>query len=422
MEAKGTAMDAKSAPNASTTPQPQGVPLLDLARQHGPMTADVLAAMGKIWQSGRFVLGPDVEQLEASLAQYCQSKHAIGCASGSDALLLALMALEIGPGDEVILPSFTFFATASAVTRLGATPVFADIEPGTFNIDPKQVARLLTPATKAILPVHLFGQCAEMGELGEIARSANVALVEDAAQAIGAEWDGHRACSMGQIGCLSFYPTKNLGGAGDGGMLTSNDDQLADRLQLLRGHGMRPRYYHKLIGINSRLDSFQAAVLNLKLPHLDTWTKLRQENAQRYHELFAAAGLDRVLGLPVCAPRRRHVWNQYVIRVPEGRRDALRQFLGETKIGAEIYYPLGLHQQECFQYLGYRPGDLPETDRAAEEVLALPIFPELTAAEQEVVVARIAAFFPKPSGAHPLAGPKFLTHPAARRKSASQQR
>ena len=419
MEAKGMPMDAKSAPTTRPTPQSQGVPLLDLARQHGPMTADVLAAMSKIWQSGRFVLGPDVEQLEASLAQYCQTKHAIGCASGSDALLLALMALEIGPGDEVILPSFTFFATASAVTRLGATPRFADIEPGTFNIDPQQVERLLTPATKAILPVHLFGQCAEMGVLGQLARQAGVALIEDAAQAIGAEWDGHRAGSLGQIGCLSFYPTKNLGGAGDGGMLTANDDALADRLQLLRGHGMRPRYYHKLIGINSRLDSFQAAVLNLKLPHLDSWTRLRQEHAERYEQLFRAAGLDRVVGLPVCAARRRHVWNQYVIRVPQGQRDALRQFLAEAKIGSEIYYPLGLHQQECFQYLGYRSGDLPETDRAAVEVLALPIFPELTAAEQEVVVARIAAFFPKPSAGHPLAAPKYLSHPAARRKTAN---
>jgi dTDP-4-amino-4,6-dideoxygalactose transaminase len=417
MEAKNKQIDATSTQHNGQKPQPQGVPLLDLGRQQAPLKQEVMAALEKLWQNGRFVLGPDVEQLEADIAKYCQTKHAIGCASGSDALLLALMALEIGPGDEVILPSFTFFATASAVTRLGAKPVFADIDPVTFNINPDHVQRLLTPATKAILPVHLFGQCADMGALGQIARRANVTLIEDCAQAIGAEWGGRRAGSIGLIGCFSFYPTKNLGGAGDGGMLTANDDEIADRLRLLRGHGMRPRYYHKLVGINSRLDSFQAAVLNVKLPHLDQWTTLRQENAERYGQLFREAGLDRSLGLPVAASDGRHVWNQYVIRVPHGQRDALRQFLTETKIGTEIYYPLGLHQQECFQYLGYKPGDLPETDRAASEVLALPIFPELTAAEQRIVVERMAAFFPKPSGGHPLAGPKFLKHPAARQNS-----
>jgi dTDP-4-amino-4,6-dideoxygalactose transaminase len=413
MEARRSPMDAASSPNAGHHAQPQGVPLLDLGRQHVPLKQEILAALERIWQTGRFVLGPDVEQLEANVAQYCQTKHAIGCASGSDALLLALMALNIKPGDKVILPSFTFFATASAVTRLGAMPVFADIDPVTFNLDPNHVRRLLTPDTKAILPVHLFGQCADMGALCEIGRTAKIAVVEDGAQAIGAQWNGRRAGSLGQIGCFSFYPTKNLGGAGDGGMLTTNDDELADRLQLLRTHGMRPRYYHNLVGINSRLDSFQAAVLNVKFPHLDHWTTLRQENAQRYHQLFADAGLDGTLGLPICAAEGRHVWNQYVIRVPQGRRDALRQFLTDAKIGTEIYYPLGLHQQECFRDLGYT-GDLPETDRAAREVLALPIFPELAAAEQETVVQRIAAFFPKPRRGHPLAAPKFLKCPAAR--------
>jgi dTDP-4-amino-4,6-dideoxygalactose transaminase len=256
-----------------------------------------------------------------------------------------------------------------------------------------------------------------MDALGRLAQEAKIPLIEDAAQAIGAEYDGRRAGSIGQIGCLSFYPTKNLGGAGDGGMLTTHDDALADRLQLLRLHGMRPRYYHQVVGINSRLDSFQAAVLNVKLPHLDRWTADRQTNAERYHELFTEAGLDRILGLPPTAARRRHVWNQYVIRVPDGKRDALREFLGAVKIGAEIYYPLGLHQQECFGYLGYGPGDLPETDRAAAEVLALPIFPELTAAEQKIVVERIATFFRRPGGGHPLAGPNYLKHPAARHAS-----
>lgn len=404
--------NAHEAAATSSTTHP-GVPLLDLGRQHAPLEDQISARLRRVCETGAFVLGPEVKELEKNVAAYCQAKHAIGCASGSDALLLALMAYDIQAGDEVIVPSFTFFATASAVTRLGATPVFADIDPATFNLDPADVAKRITPATKAIIPVHLFGQCAEMDALGRLAQEAKIPLIEDAAQAIGAEYGGRRAGAIGQIGCLSFYPTKNLGGAGDGGMLTTNDDALADRLQLLRLHGMRPRYYHQAVGINSRLDSFQAAVLNVKLPHLDRWTADRQANAERYRELFTEAGLDRILGLPPTAARRRHVWNQYVIRVPEGKRDALREFLGAVKIGAEIYYPLGLHRQECFGYLGYGPGDLPETDRAAAEVLALPIFPELTAAEQKIVVERIATFFHKPYGGHPLAGPNYLKHPAA---------
>ena len=387
-----------------------GVPLLDLGRQNEPLKEQIAAALERVCQSGWFVLGPEVTELEKGVADYSETTHAIGCASGSDALLLALMACDIGPGDEVILPSFTFFATASAVTRLGGRPVFADIDPGSFNIDPDCVERLITPATKAIIPVHLFGQCAEMDSIMRIAKSAGVPVVEDVAQAIGAEFGKRRAGSIGQIGCFSFYPTKNLGGAGDGGMLTTNDDQLADKLKLLRAHGMRPRYKHQLVGINSRLDSFQAAVLNVKLPHLDLWSAMRQANARRYTEMFIEAGLDNVLGLPESGPRRRHVWNQYVVRVPDGQRDAVREFLGEAKIGSEIYYPLGLHAQECFKYLGYGAGDLPQTDRASEEVLALPIFPELTAQEQQAVVDRISAFYRKTSGSHPLAGPKFLKY------------
>jgi dTDP-4-amino-4,6-dideoxygalactose transaminase len=254
-----------------------------------------------------------------------------------------------------------------------------------------------------------------MEALGRIAQSAGIPVVEDCAQAIGAEFDGRPAGSIGQIGCFSFYPTKNLGGAGDGGMITTNDDTLAQKLRLLRVHGMEPRYYHKFVGINSRLDSFQAAVLNVKLPHLDNWSAMRAANAQRYGELFAAAGLDRVLGLPEHAPRGRHVWNQYVVRVPDGQRDRLRASLGEAKIGTEIYYPLGLHAQECFRYLGYTTGDLPETDRAANEALALPIFPELTAEEQQFVVNRMAAFFGVTTHGHGLAAPKFLSHCMARR-------
>ena len=391
-----------------------GVPLLDLARQHAPLKAEVVAALSRVYDSGAFVLGPEVTRLEERLNVYCGAKHAIGCASGSDALLLALMALEIGPGDEVILPSFTFFATASAVTRLGARPVFADIDPRTYNVDPSSVERLIGPATKAIIPVHLFGQMADMDAICRMARPRGIAVVEDVAQAIGAESHGRRAGSIGEIGCISFYPTKNLGGAGDGGMMTTQSDELADRLRLFRGHGMRPRYFHSVVGINSRLDSFQAAVLNVKLPHLDQWTLMRQANAARYTELFYSAGLEHVVGLPETAAHRRHVWNQYVIRVPDGLRTPLREALTQARIGSEIYYPLGLHQQECFEYLGYAPGDLPQTQRAADEVLALPIFPELTAEEQKLVVDRIAIFFESRRTVFAPPAPKFMTHHGVR--------
>jgi dTDP-4-amino-4,6-dideoxygalactose transaminase len=405
----------------SSTPQSEGraevrpVPLLDLQRQHEPLREEIAAALARVCDSGQFVLGPDVRQLERNIAERCGVTHAVGCASGSDALLLALMAHEVGLGDEVILPSFTFFATASAVTRLGARPVFADIDPVSFNIDPAAIERLLGPATKAILPVHLFGQCAQMDAIMRVAQGAGIPVIEDVAQAIGAEFDGQPAGAIGQVGCFSFYPTKNLGGAGDGGMLTTNSDLLAEKLRLLRVHGMKPRYCHKVVGVNSRLDSFQAAVLNVKLPHLERWTELRAVNARRYAEMFIRAGLDRSLGLPETLPKRRHVWNQYVVRVPGGRRDELRAFLSEAKIGTEVYYPLGLHLQECFRYLGYAPGDLPETDRAAAEVIALPIFPELTAEEQRQVVDRISAFFGNTSGIGAAAGPTFLKHSAARK-------
>jgi dTDP-4-amino-4,6-dideoxygalactose transaminase len=406
--------------NETMNPRQNGVPLLDLKRQYLPLKDQIEEALTRVCDSGWFVLGPDVADLEKALAEYCGARHAVGCASGSDALLLALMAADVGPGDEVILPSFTFFATASAVTRLGAKPVFADIDTGTFNIDPAEVQRLIGPATKAILPVHLFGQCVDLDAIGRMAKAADIPVMEDAAQAIGAELNGRRAGAMGDIGCFSFYPTKNLGGAGDGGMLTTNSDEVAERLRLLRVHGMHSRYYHQVIGINSRLDSFQAAILNIKLPHLDEWTAMRQENAACYHQLFSDAGLDQIIGLPPTAPGRQHVWNQYVVRVPDRRRDELQKFLGEAKVGAGIYYPLGLHDQECFRYLGYEPGDLPETDRAAEEVLALPIFPELTAAEQQFVVGQIATFFQGSAGGHPIRRPNFLKHAHPRDKAPSK--
>lgn len=399
---------------------PSGVPLLDLGRQYAVVQQQVLSAIARVCASGRFVFGPDCDQLEQSLATYCGAAHGIGCASGSDALLLALMALDIGPGDEVLVPSYTFFATASAVTRLGARPVFVDIEPGTYNIDPRHAATCVSAATKAIIPVHLFGQCAEMDALRALADKHQLAIIEDAAQAIGAEYRGVRAGALGAMACLSFYPTKNLGGFGDGGLITTNDAQLAAKLRLLRGHGMEPRYYHHVVGINSRLDSLQAAVLNVKLPYLDQWTHARIVNAARYTELLRQAKLDTVVGLPVTAPDRRHVWNQYTLRVPNGRRDELRAFLATQKIGSEIYYPLGLHQQKCFANLGYGPGSLPETERAASETLALPIFPELTASEQATVVAAIGQFFgvSAAAGNDRVARPKFLDRPNGVRREA----
>jgi len=388
------------------------VPLLDMQRQYEPLQEQILAALGRVCQSGRFVLGPDCESLEHAIAAYCQAQHALGCASGSDALLLALMAFNIGPGDEVICPSYTFFATASAVWRLGATPVFCDIDPVTYNCDPRHVAKLVTTKTKAIIPVHLYGQCADMDALLAIAKPKNLAVIEDACQAIGAAYRGQPAGSIGDVGCFSFYPTKNLGGFGDGGMLTTNRPELAKKLNLLRLHGMEPRYYHQIVGINSRLDSLQAAVLNVKMPHLEQWSKDRERNAKRYDEYFAAAGLTQIVTLPQTAPHCRHVWNQYIVRIPDGKRDTLRKYLADAKIGTEIYYPVPLHEQECFRSLGYGPGSLPQSEQAARETIALPIFPELTAAEQQTVVARIAQFFgvTKPTAA-PIKRPKFLGQP-----------
>lgn len=369
-----------------------GVPLLDVQRQYQPIREEISAAIARVCDSGRFVLGPDCEQLEHALADYCQTPHGVACASGSDALLLALMAYGIGPGDEVLMPSYTFFATASAAWRLGARPVFVDIEPSTFNLDVRQLESRITSASRAILPVHLFGQCADMSALGQIAARHQLPVIEDACQAIGAEWAGQRAGSLGDIGCFSFYQTKNLGGFGDGGFMSTASAELAERLRLLRAHGMQPRYYHREVGINSRLDTLQAAVLNVKLKYLDDWTAGRVLNAQRYSELFAEAKLTDVIGLPAVHRTGRHVWNQYVIRVGNGQRDALRAYLAEQKIGTEIYYPVPLHQQECFRALGYSAGSLPESERAAQESMALPIFAELTYAEQRAVVQAIARF------------------------------
>jgi dTDP-4-amino-4,6-dideoxygalactose transaminase len=381
-------MSPAVAPGPKPAAAPSSVPLLDVNRGNAPLRDEILDALAKVVDSGRFLFGPDVQQLEKSIATWCGSQHAIACASGSDALLLALMALDIGEGDEVIVPSFTFFATASAVWRLNARPVFVDIDPRTFNIDPARIEEAITPATKAIIPVHLFGQCADMDAICDIAQRHSLWVIEDSAQAIGAKHRGRPAGSMGHINCLSFYPTKNLGGMGDGGMLTTNDAPLAERLRLFAAHGMSPRYHHKVIGINSRLDTLQAAVLNVKLTRLADWTEQRQVHAARYDELLSSR-LDLQQGLPQSDAACHHVWNQYTIRIPGHRRDAVKSHLAQAGIGSEIYYPVPLHQQECFRSLGYGPGTLPETERAAAEVLSLPVFPEMTAAEQDLVVARL---------------------------------
>ena len=369
------------------------IPLLDLNAQYQSIAADVQTAVTRVLSSQQFILGPEVRELEREIAAYCNCAEGIGCASGSDALLLALMACGVGPGDEVITTPFSFFATAGSIVRLGAKTVFVDIEDSTFNINPDLIARSITKKTKAIMPVYLFGQCAEMDPITDVAAEHQIAVIEDAAQAIGAEYNGRRAGSLGIVGCFSFYPSKNLGGAGDGGMLTTNDPEMAGSLRDLRSHGARKKYYHDRVGINSRLDSLQAAILRVKFRYLDQWAQARRENAERYRDLFRDAGLisSGAVRLPAEAASALHVYNQFVIRVRE--RDKLRAYLTERGIGSEIYYPVPLHLQVCFTGLGYRAGDFPESERAAEEVLAIPVYPELGAASQSRVVETIASFY-----------------------------
>ena len=375
------------------------VPLLDLNAHHEPLRQEILAALEKTFRSNAFILGPDVGKLEERVAAYCQATYGIGVTSGTDALLLALMALGIGTGDEVVTTPYSFFATAGVIVRLGAKPVLVDIDPTTYNIDPAKITSVLTDKTKAIIPVHLYGQCADMAPIMDIAKRHNLSVIEDAAQAIGSEHrDGRRACSMGTIGCLSFFPSKNLGCLGDGGMAITNDSELAERMRILRVHGSKPKYYHKVIGGNFRLDTIQAAVLNVKLNYLDGWTKRRQENAERYELLFRQSGLVErgKVRLPEAVYRSEgvkhyHIYNQFVLRVE--RRDALMDHLKQKGIGAEIYYPVPFHLQECFQYLGHKKGDFPESERAANETIAIPIYPELTQAQQTEVVEAITAFY-----------------------------
>jgi dTDP-4-amino-4,6-dideoxygalactose transaminase len=366
------------------------VPLLDLQAQYASLRNEVREAVERVLDSQRFVLGDEVRKLEASIAGYTQTKHAIACASGSDALLLALMALDIGPGDEVITTPFTFFATAAAITRLGARPVFVDIDPSYYNLDTSQVANAITDKTKAILPVHLYGQCTEMDVLLELSKQHRIPIVEDAAQAIGATDRGEQAGSMGAIGAFSFYPTKNLGAAGDGGILTTNDDDLAARLRRLRTHGGANEYEHPEVGINSRLDELQAAVLNVKLPHLDKWSNERARKAAVYDEqLLDSTSFE--LWPPASREEARHIYHQYVIRVPQ-HRDALMEHLKQHGIGTKVYYPIPLHRQECFAYLGYQGGQFPESERAARETIVLPIYPELTETQQAYVIETIKNF------------------------------
>jgi dTDP-4-amino-4,6-dideoxygalactose transaminase len=365
------------------------VPLLDVGRGNSPLKAEIMELFSDIYDSGWFIGGPQVKQLEQSVADATGAEFAVGCSSGSEALLVALMAFDIKAGDRVICPSFTFFATASAIHRLGAEPVFVDIDPVTFNLDVDQVQKAITPKTKAIIPVHLFGQCADMDPIMDLAKRYNIRVIEDCAQSIGATYNRQGSGSIGDVGCFSFYPTKNLGGMGDGGIMTTNDADIADRLRLFANHGMKPRYYHQVIGINSRLDAMQAAVLNVKMKHVNQYGADRRQNASNYQQLMTRFGISDLVAAPGIE-NEGHVWNQYTIRIPDGRRDDVRQQLADRNIGSEIYYPIPLHRQECFKDLGYAEGSLPHTEAAAAEVLSLPIFPELTIAEQQFVVESLA--------------------------------
>ncbi|MFO7871475.1 MAG: DegT/DnrJ/EryC1/StrS family aminotransferase [Kiritimatiellia bacterium] len=368
------------------------VPLLDLQAQYASIRDEIDAAVARVFESQRFILGPEVEQCEKALAGYSGCKYGIGVSSGTDALLVSLMAEGVGPGDEVITSPYTFFSTAGSIARLGAVPVFADIDPVTFNLDPALIPEKITDRTKAIIPVHLYGQTADMDPIMGVARDRSLTVIEDAAQAVGAEYRGRRAGSLGHYGCLSFFPSKNLGGAGDGGMVVTNDGERAEKIQCLRVHGSKPRYYHKSVGGNFRLDTLQATVVSVKLSHLDDWTAARRANAERYGGLFTESGLVQkdIVTLPEQVTDR-HIFNQYVVRIK--RRDELRKFLKERDIGNEVYYPVPLHLQECFAHLGYSEGDFPKSEEAAEETLAIPVYPELTDGQAEYVVGSVAEFF-----------------------------
>jgi dTDP-4-amino-4,6-dideoxygalactose transaminase len=371
------------------------VPLLDLKAQYATVKEELTAAIAEVMESQQFILGPKVEECEKAIAKYSNCQFAVGVTSGSDALLACLMAENIGPGDQVITTPYTFFATVGAISRLGAMPVFVDIDRATYNIDVTQIAGRITKKTRAIIPVHLYGQMADMEPIMALAESHRLVVIEDAAQAIGSEYKGRRAGSIGHYGCFSFFPSKNLGAAGDGGMIVTNDAQRAEKLRVLRTHGSKPKYFHKVVGGNFRLDALQAAIVSAKLPHLDSWTAGRQRNAKAYDRLFIASGLAEAGGgksnvmLPKVA-MNRHIFNQYVIRVSE--RDPLQAYLKNHGVGTEVYYPVPMHIQECFAYIGHRAGDFPESESAANETLALPVYPELSEDQLRYVVGRINEF------------------------------
>jgi dTDP-4-amino-4,6-dideoxygalactose transaminase len=385
------------------------VPLLDLQAQYATIKDKVRAAVEEVLESQRFILGAQVSALEKEIASYCDVPFAVGVASGTDALLLSLKALGVGPGDAVVTVPYTFFATAGVIVNLGARPIFVDIEETGFEMDPGKLSLFLArectinlntrktihkssnAIIKAIIPVHLYGQCADMDEILAIARSYSLPIVEDACQAIGATYKNRKAGAIGDLGCFSFFPSKNLGGAGDGGMIITSDQQLADRARLLRMHGAHPKYFHSIVGFNSRLDELQAAILRVKLPYLQDWSNARRENAERYGKDFQSAGLRSSITLPAILPDRSHIFNQYVIRCK--MRDSLQSFLKEEGIGTEIYYPVSLHEQECFRTLGYSAADLPRSHAASKETLALPVYPELSDAQRRHVVDRVAAFY-----------------------------
>ncbi|MGD9308635.1 MAG: DegT/DnrJ/EryC1/StrS family aminotransferase [Desulfosarcina sp.] len=374
------------------------VPLLDLKAQYQTIKDRVLAVTEEIFESQYFILGPQVEALEQKIASYCRSGYAVGVSSGTDALVLSLMAAGIGPGDRVISTPYTFFATTGAIARVGARPLFVDIDPQTYNMDPQQLRATVDAleddqlkTVKAIVPVHLYGQCADMDPILAVAADHGWVVIEDAAQAIGSEYRGRRAGSMGDYGCFSFFPSKNLGAFGDGGIVTAGDPDVYERLKILRVHGSKPKYYHKVVGGNFRLDALQAAIVAVKLDFLDDWTAGRQQNAARYRTLFAQAGLASRVQLPL-EKENRHIYNQFVIRVETGRDD-LRAFLGQKGVGTEVYYPVPMHLQACFSFLDHQPGDFPAAEQAANQTLALPIYPELSQSQQAYVVEQIGLFF-----------------------------
>ena len=366
------------------------VPLLDLQAQNGPLRDEILAAIARVCDSQRFIMGPEIDALEVELARLLGVPHAVAVSSGTDAVLLALMVLGIGPGDEVVTSSYSFFATAGSIVRVGARPVLVDIDPATFNVDPAAITRAITPRTKAIMPVHLFGLSADMDPILDEASRSGLAVVEDAAQAIGGTYKGRPVGALGTIGCFSFFPSKNLGAFGDAGLLTTRDARLAGQARMLRNHGMQPKYYHHAVGGNFRMDALQAAVLRVKAPHLEAWTEARRVNARRYRRLFADAGLDGRVVLPQETPGCRHIFNQFVVRTAQ--RDELKRHLDARGIGNEIYYPVPFHLQPCFAGLGYRAGGFPHAERAAAESLAIPIYGELTGEQQQAVVEAIAEF------------------------------